>query len=276
MCEVWFRIDKAGEYDGMLAWLAKQGVFIGLHHWGIVDDTYKTNIASTNTTIRQKTLQQIKDTIDIGERIECAYVNIHCGAQASEEISFGPTRQVLMEDWFAEKMQAETIFFESMAYLSGYAKEKGVLLTVETLPGLEARDTRLNTYEPGNISYVTILEAGKRGSFVANDITHTATQLFLEDTNPQSVWKNLMAFSQAAAPFTRLLHINTVSQPFVGVDSHDGLLPADFARNVFPSRAQIKQFLALFARRDDVFVIPEPHTHMQENYQALVQLVSEV
>src|SRR3989344_882128 len=85
LCEVWFRIDKASDYTEMLDWLTAQGVSVGLHHWGLVDGRYKTNIASKNTNIRQKTLQQIKDTIDIGARIECAYVNMHCGAQAIEE-----------------------------------------------------------------------------------------------------------------------------------------------------------------------------------------------
>ncbi|MBI3251620.1 MAG: hypothetical protein HYZ62_01780, partial [Candidatus Andersenbacteria bacterium] len=70
-CEVWFRIDKANEYTQMLTWLTAQSVSVGLHHWGLVDGKYKTNIASKNRTIRQKTIQQIKDTIDIGARMEC-------------------------------------------------------------------------------------------------------------------------------------------------------------------------------------------------------------
>src|SRR5258708_1198468 len=80
LCEVWFRIDKKDEYAEMLNWLGAQKVAVGLHHWGLIEGKYKTNLASTYPTIRQKTIQQIKDTIDVGASLaDCAYVNVHCG-----------------------------------------------------------------------------------------------------------------------------------------------------------------------------------------------------
>lgn len=274
MCEVWFRIDRAREYDHMLAWLAQEKVAVGLHHWGTVRGNIKTNIASTNEEIRTTTLQQIKDTIDIAADRGCAYVNAHCGAQATEKISFNPTRQELADEKRADESEAKKIFLALADALFGYAKERGALLTIETLTGREpaGEHNRVDFYDSGTMRYSSLLEMGRRGGYIANDIAHTASQIMMEETDPARVWQKLFEFTKVAAPYTRLLHINTITPPFNGTDSHDGILPEDFALGGFPSLEQVRLFLAVFRGRDDVFVVPEPRDKMRENYLELQRL----
>lgn len=275
-CEVWFRIDKADEYNDMLAWLQKQNVAVGLHHWGLIDGKFKTNIASSNTSIREQTIQQIKDTITIGADIGCVYVNAHSGAQATETISFNPMTQALLVEDRASKELSEKLFLQSAEELFAFAKQKNVLLTIETLPALEPTDSRLHTYDAGNMDYQTLLTMKEFGGYLANDITHTACQMFMKKTNQETVWQTLLDFTKEAASFTRLLHVNTLIPPFGGVDSHDGILEEDFKHGVFPNMEQIKRWLSLFENRPDVYVVPEPKTNMPENYRILRELVEQI
>lgn len=269
LCEVWFRIDKAEEYDSMLAFLAAEKVKVGLHHWGLIDGKYKTNIASGDEHIRTQTLAQIKDTIEIGAKIECAYVNAHCGAQANEIISFEPFEQQLLSTGKIHSAEAEKIFLESAAQLQEFAQRKGVTLTIETLPGAESATSREDIYVPGNTPYLTLLQLSSIGAFMANDFTHTASQIMLATQDLSAIWNRLFEFTKTAAPITRLLHVNTVIPPFNGSDSHNGILPEDFSAGAFPTAEQIKELLRIFKDRDDVCAIPEPHTDMRKNTQAL-------
>lgn len=276
MCEVWFRVDKADEYSDMLAWLAKHNVRAGLHHWGLIDGTFKTNITSPDAHIRQETIKQIKETIDIGARIGCAYVNAHCGARATEKISFVEDAQELVGFESADEQLSKNLFFEATGKLFKYARQQEVLLTIETLPGLEKRSgyARYDTYDPVSTNYRTLLTMAKKGGYIANDITHTASQIFLETQDIQLVWQRLYAFTKEAVPYTRLLHVNTFPPPFNGTDSHHGILPEDFEIGGFPSREQVSSLLALFKGRDDVFAVPEPQDKMRKNFLALRELAA--
>lgn len=277
LAEMWFRIDKAHEYADKFAWLAQQKVSVGLHHWGIIEGSYKTNLASVNELIRKATIQQVKDTIDVGARIDCVYVNVHCGAQGTEKIAFDPYRQELLPIDFSDTTMAERLLMESAKEIFEYAQQRSVVLTIETLPKLEQTDhTRAHTHDAKNIHHRILLKLKSIGGYIANDIVHTGTQLFKDSVQLDQSWQELLAFTQEAADITRLLHINTVTEPFDGTDSHNGMLAEDFAAGAWPSLEQIKELLRLFKDRDDVFVIPEPRDNMQKNYRALVNLCQEL
>ncbi len=278
MCEMWFRVDRAKDYDRKFKWLNKEGVDVGLHYWGICKNNFKPNLATNNKKIRNEALEQIKKTIDIGEIIGCVYVNIHPGAQVAEKLHFNPTRQKPV--WFDKtpREEAEKLCLAALEELSGYASEKDVLLTVETIcRGEQMTDDRTAFYEPGNLRLEVIEKAASRGINVANDLAHTVTWAKAEGQDAYNeMWDKLKGFTDKTKNATSLLHINTVSKPFNGTDSHDGITPEDEKKGVFPSRNKLLEILRLFKDRDDVFAVPEPKVEMSANYQNLVKIMNDL
>lgn len=283
MCELWFNVGAASDYEPMIAWLLERRVVIGLHHWGICAGNIKTNLATQDEAVWQETVRQIKTTIDIGQRIGCVYVNMHPGALYLESIDFATQQQRLLPDRATSPEVGWRRLQEAATQLHAYALQKGVVLTVETLPGAENQhyEARQQRYQPFNTPLPVMEQLVAAGSYLANDITHTIGSVTdrteTESTaTPDSLFTQVMAFSRKTQPATRLLHVNTIMPPFDGTDSHDGLLDSDWQAGCFPSRAQLIEWLRLFAGRADVYAVPEPRVDMQANYQALRQLVAEV
>lgn len=277
-CEVWFRIDKAAAYSDMLDWLQQQKVQVGLHHWGMTRDGYKTNLATNDEGVRQESIAQVKHTIDIGTRIKCAYVNVHPGAQLLETVDLETQTQKPVEIVVTDQTEAIQHLLAAAKELQAYAFERGVLLTIETMPAAEGYDVhrRDRSYFPGNIPLEAFGRLVTQGNYIANDITHTAAALTRQTTDAGQLWHSLVQFTRDIAPATRLLHVNTLLPPHDGRDSHDGILNEDFAKGVFPSLEQWQQLLRIFRDRDDLYVIPEPNAAMRANYVALQELVSHI
>lgn len=276
MCEIWFDVRKAAEYQPMFDWLAARKVKIGLHYWGLIDDKIKPNLCASNAHIRAATIDQMMQTITIAHEIKAVYVNIHPGAQALEEMNFDRRTQELVPGEKVGEAKAWQALSESAKQLQDYAQQRDVLLTIETLPGREAEkyEARESLYDPGNASLDWLLKLGQQGNFIANDITHTSSTLAIVNNDPVVMWQGLMDFSRQAAAQTRLVHLNTMIPPFNGTDSHNGLLEEDWAGDAWPNLDQIREFLTLFKNRDDVFIVPEPRLNMRENYQQLTKLAA--
>ncbi len=278
LCEVWFRIDKAGDYEDMLAFLGQHEVNVGLHHWGLAAGKYKTNLATSNADIRQETIQQIKDTIDVAAQIGGVYVNAHPGAAQVEELDLEAGTQKPVAGEVTDPEESGALFLTAAEELEGYAKEKNMVLTLETLPAREqyTLHDRTRIFDPQSVPLAVMGKLGVQGNWLANDLTHTLAALGVWETDEVRRWELFMSFTAATAPFTRLIHANTLVPPYNGTDSHDGVTPEDFARGVAPSRNQFIEIFKLFAGRDDVFVIPEPHSNMQGNFRALQELVKSI
>lgn len=276
MCEIWFRVDKAHEYREMLNHLKAQKVAFGLHYWGLIQNKYKPNIATHHQDIRGETILQMKKTIDVAHKEGAVYVNIHPGILSIEEMDFGTHRQAVSS--LHEKTPSDTaraITHENMEALHNYATTREVTLTVETLPAGEVPGSdREEVYFPGDAPLVLLQELADKGFYVANDITHTASQIGLINSEDAFLWEHLLDATQALAPQTKLVHVNTVVPPWNGTDSHHGLLPEDYKVGAWPSLDRIAQLLSIFKDRDDVYIVPEPNNKMQENYRALVKLVA--
>jgi hypothetical protein len=278
LCEMWFRIDRAAEYDDMLSWLGQRGVRVGLHHWGLAQGNYKTNLATNNEEIRQESIQQIKDTINVGASIKCAYVNAHPGAAQLEISNMETGDAEPAAGAITDPEESGALFLLAAGELQSYAQEKGVLLTLETLPGRETYQAhnRSRLYDPQNVPLAVMSKLGAQGNWLANDITHTLAALSAWETDEAQLEQQLLAFTRAVEPFTRLLHVNTLRLPHDGADSHDGITEIDFLRPVSPDKAKIMELLSIFKERGDVFVIPEPRTNMQNNWRALQELVKSI
>lgn len=280
MCELWYDIHKQDDYHDIITWLEEQNVSIALHHWGVAQGKYKTNLTTNHQGVRSDTVQQIQETIDIASTLSNpAYVNAHPGGRYLETTNLETGEQALVPDAYTPPEEADSIFFESVEYLQEYADSRGVLLTLETLPGSEAPipGARTEAYVPDNVPLATMERMRDVGGFLANDLTHTAGQLAMESNTLTSMWEKLYAFTKQTADMTRLLHINTVTPPYNGTDSHHGITEHDFVGDEFPSRDQLKKILSLFKNRDDVFVLTEPQViATQANFRALKQLVEEL
>ena len=278
MAEVWFDVTKAFEYNDMLEWLTKYNVAIGLHHWGVVDKNIKPNLATQDEHVRNETIRQIKQTIDIGASIGCAYVNAHPGAEALETIDFTRWRQEMMPGKDTPAEVSQKLFLDAAQELTAYAESKNVLLTIESITARESRinPDRFDIYDSKNISLENLELAAKQGAWFANDISHTATRILVEEQDKDIAWKRVMDFSKRMAPRTRLIHMNVITPPYNGTDSHDGITDTDFTQDTFPNKQQVLEFLKLFKNRDDVFVVNEPKGDVLGNFTALQALAREL
>ncbi|MEX2055189.1 MAG: TIM barrel protein [Candidatus Andersenbacteria bacterium] len=274
-CEVWFAVEESEKYTDALQWFRARNVDLGLHHWGICEGGIKANLATDNNAVREQTINQIKQTINIAADIDCVYVNAHPGAACLEKLQFDPLRQELVPQSCTTPERAAELFLAAATELRRYAEEKQVLLTFETIVGAEKVDDvdRHNIYVSHTISPETLSQFAKDGGHLANDIAHTASFFSLNEAAPAAIWSRLMAFTRAVKQSTKLLHINRVLPPYNGTDSHDGISEADWQAEGIPTREQLREFLQVFKNRDDVFVIPEPKGDMAGNFQALQALV---
>ena len=276
MCEIWFRVDKVHEYREMLGYLKAQKVAFGLHYWGLIQNKYKPNIATHHKDIREETIAQMKEAIDVAQREDAVYVNIHPGILSVEEMNFTTHRQAVSSNHEVTPSDtARTITHENVNILHDYALKKGVTLTIETLPAGEVPGSdREEAYFLGDAPISLSQDLADNGFYIANDITHTASQIGLINSEDAFLWKHLLDTTHSLAPQTKLVHVNTVVPPWNGTDSHHGLLPEDYAVNAWPSLDRIAQLISIFKDRDDVYIVPEPNHNMQENYQALVKLIA--
>ncbi len=274
MCEVWFDVTKTESYTEIFAWLAKHNVSVGLHHWGVIDANIKTNLATQDEHIRTTTINQMKLTIDIGQQIGCAYVNAHPGAQHVETIDFTDWKQEILPDKRTPPDIAAKLFWQAAQELTQYANDRGVLFTIESITARESaiNHDRLNMYDPGNMPLATLEEFSQRGGWFANDISHTGSHFLVSEQNTDAAWQRAMEFSERMAARTRLIHMNVITPPFNGTDSHDGITDADFEKETFPNKQGVIDFLKLYTDRDDVFVVNEPKEDVAGNYQALMEL----
>lgn len=276
MCEVWCRADQLEQYEEPLAWFRRRNVSVGLHYWGICRGNILPNMATRNKELRAESLAQVKRTIDFAQRQRCIYVNIHPGAQFLEQIIFEPLTFSRVDGSATERATAERLMSEAAHELHEYASARGVVLTIETITRYMKRRPleadRDDFYDPGPMPLSYLAELTRQGLQLANDITHTAAALPWVNPTRDALWEGLWDFTQRTAAQTRLVHINTLTPPYNGTDSHDGVTEEDWLRGVFPNREQVAALLALFTARADVFAVPEPLRNMAGNYQALAAL----
>lgn len=279
MCEVWFNILEADSYLSLFEWMSAHHVLIGLHHWGMAQGKYKTNLAAKDDAIRFESINQIKQTIDIAADIDAVYVNAHPGARMAEMLNLETWAEQPLPETELEDVVAKDRFLSAANDLLAYAEDKNILLTIETLPGAEIASggDRTNIYIPGNASLNWLEEMCQQGGTLANDITHTLGMIALTEQHPDAIWEQFMEFTRRVASSTRLLHVNTVHPPLNGTDSHNGITDIDFAGDVFPDKERMKEWLRVFYNCDNVYAVLEPKSNtMQENYRALVRLAEEL
>ncbi|MFC1653263.1 TIM barrel protein [Patescibacteria group bacterium] len=274
-CEVWYRIDKPEWYSNYFTFFKKNRINSGLHYWGAVDQAYETNIAYPGE-IQEKSIKLIEKCIDVAAQNKCHYVNIHAGARKLTRLDMKTLRfNVDQYSLEVSEKDADTAQKESLIHLSNYASDKGVLFLVETIPAkIHNKDTR---HKPEPYYAMTSQNLLKRATqdniSITNDFCHTFSEEFEKPLD--QLWKSLWDKTSKLAPYTKLLHINTLVSPYNGTDTHHGITNEDFEIDgIFPTKEKLKEALSLFRDRDDVWAINEPSENHEDNYFSLKELIN--
>lgn len=275
--EVWFDINRAGEYTQLFAELKRRQIQVGLHFWGALPDGTWANIAYPDTELINASMKLMRQTVDIAAQNSFQYVNIHPGCQAKVSLSF-PLEEFVLLSHPAPLETSLSVFLENLRQLYEYATQCGVVFTVETVP---ARVTK-GWYNPGSritpcniyqLSIKAIEQAVDHRFWVANDFGHTAA--IIADS-PKTVWTHLKEKTQTLAQRTRLIHLGFVVPPYNGTDFHDHLdNPLLETSQAVPNRSQMIELLKLFQDRPDVWILCEPNGEHTKNYFLAQKILEE-
>jgi len=256
--------------------LRAKNIPFGLHYWHVLENGIEPNLAYERDRIAEKTEASMRETIDIAQEVGATYVNIHPGAYSLRELNLDKQYTRTFHDKTISVEEGNLSVEERSKRLNKYAISKNILFLLETLPRNEVArwlgSGRENVKSGNSVTLDVLEKLGIDGLFLNNDFGHTVAQCLSE--TPTEIYQYLLDWTKKLAPFTKLLHINTVRPPFNGTDSHNGVLEEDFTLNVVPNRAQLIELLRLFKDREDVWIIPEPETEkMVDNFRAINDLV---
>lgn len=277
-CEVWYRVDKPSWYKDTFKYLKDRQINTGLHFWGIIDNKWEPNIAYPGPT-RQKSLDLISNSLHMAAKHSFHYVNIHLGNYKLSLIDL--EKHTMLPDLESKKIDintAENTMSDSLQKLYKLADDLEVQLYVETVPAKiklnpPDRNKVTNQYSMPPSSLIKL--AKKQKLLITNDISHTFSTKY--DLPLKNLWQHLWSTTVALAPYTKLLHINTVVPPYNGTDSHHGITEDDFSlKGIFPTKERFKKILSLFKDRNDVWAINEPSQNHTKNYFALKKLLKSI
>lgn len=270
--EVWFRLDWAEKIEPMYAALQEKNIPFGIHFWAISSEGFEPNLAIETDGLAAESIELIKQTIDIAAAVGAEYVNVHPGALRRKYLNLDKGLMVVLDEEPTDLATAEQILFASVEKINSYAQKKKVKLLLETLPRYECVNWselgRTEIQRADNLSVETLLKLGEHGFLLTNDFGHTLASY--PELHGQELQSKLIEMTEKLAPFTKLIHLNTVCPPFNGTDSHNGILPEDFAQQVIPDEVTVKQLLSQFQAREDVWTVLEaPIQQMVQNYEVL-------
>ncbi len=276
-CEIWYNADKPEMYADIFAETHRLGIETNLHFWGSIPDGTMVNLSYPDNDIRTQSKIRIKQTIDIAAINKSHYVNIHPGSRAHMRMNLTDMSfQVLTKP--ADTNASNHVLVESLSELGKYAASRYVALTIETVPPYNTIDNeasrtpanRIPIYQPDSQSVLQAVLDSKTA--LANDFGHTAAQIISDDR--QKVWRNLLTFTEKAAPVTQLIHMGFLVPPFNGTDYHNTLEnPVFTSGQALPNYSETIQLLKFFKNRSDVRILVEPDGDHLTNYYAAKKLL---
>jgi sugar phosphate isomerase/epimerase len=276
--EVWFHQNNKNQYTELFTKLKKYAPASGLHFWGFLSDGSLATLSYPNSTVINQSILLIKDTIDIAAANKFTYVNIHPGPRSLVTMDFTTQKWTVKTKPYTIA-QAEPVFLESASILSSYAKERGVLLTVETVPVRSTNGwlTETSPHTPINLFELPIQslhKAATLGIAIANDFVHTAATRITNDDH--MLWNHVKTNTARLAPYTKLIHIGFAIKPFTGTDCHDSLENPKFeTSDTLPNKMQTIELLTLFINRPDVNALVEPRDNHVNNFLLAKDLLTQ-
>lgn len=269
MVEIWYNASRPADYDEMFAYLSTEGMDIGLHYWGALPNQILTNISYPDSNVAKPSLELMYGTIDVAAKHKCVYVNVHPDLYSLLSVNFD-TMDIRVASEQANQETMNSTFIERITALHTYARSKGVVLTVETVP---MRDTpswkpdrdRSTAIDIHQMPMGVFLDLATRGIAIANDFSHTASNVISDDR--RTIWRYLYDTTKALAPATQLIHLGFIVPPYNGVDFHDSLENTVLdTPDAIPNKKQMIDILKLFKNRDDIWILVEPKTDHVKNY----------
>lgn len=277
-CEVWFRLDWREQFSEIFSYLKAQQINFGLHFWAILPGGLEPNLAYEKNGIANETQKLIRQCIDVASTVGASYVNTHPGSLLLKKLDLTRKELIFLTGQEVDASAAQQSLLVRAQELDAYAKKKNVLFLIETVPKNEAWHWRdfsghLRARRGQNVPPEFLYPLTKAGISLTNDFGHSAASW--EESKREVIFAKLKKLTERLASQTKLIHLTTNAPPFNGTDSHNGILPKDFASGVLPDENQLRQLLSLFQDRDDVWIIPEPEiADMVDNYFALVSMVN--
>ncbi len=271
--EIWYRYDQPELYTEMLDYLKEKQINFGFHYWGVVLDRILPSFCYQQEDQYRAGIDSIKTAIDAAAAAGANYVNYHPGSRVLTRLNEDFNKINIVDKTITDEATALKLLLAATHELSEYGKARNVRALVETMPKFDGShwdesEGRLTVIETHHASLAMIEAVAAADNLVTNDFGHTAASLVSDDRN--QLWEYLRSATLSLAPQTALLHINTVTEPFNGTDSHNGILSEDWQAGAFPNEAQFLELLKPFLDRDDVWTILEPpEGKMLENYIAL-------
>jgi sugar phosphate isomerase/epimerase len=269
MVEIWYNASRPADYDDMFAYLSRRKIDVGLHYWGALPNHLLTNISYPDPKVAKPSLELMYATIDVAAAHTCTYVNVHPDIYSLLEVNFS-TMAIRIASEPANPNTMNKVFIEHITALNRYAKSKGVVLTVETVP---MRDTpswkperdRTRVINIHQMPMGVLVDLSAQGVSLANDLGHTASNVISDDRD--AIWKFLFQTTQTLASATRLIHLGFIVPPYNGVDFHDSLAnPVLDTNDAIPNKQQMIELLKLFKNRYDVWILVEPKEDHVKNY----------
>jgi len=278
--EVWFDVRRSGQYNNLFDFLKENKTPAGLHFWGITKDGCEANITYPDKTLNQESFQLMQDTIDIAGRHNCIYVNIHLGTRTKITMDlYNEKANVLTEP--ADLQTCQETFVHNIGLLSQYAKDRNVILTIETIPQTIYSDWskdpvlgRQNPIPSYPLPLSTYEPCIRSGAYVANDFGHTVALSITED--PNFAWDTLFETSKSLVQSTKLLHLGFIVPPYNGSDFHDQLdNPLMDTDKAIPNTKHMTELLKLFQNRNDVYALVEPQNDHPKNFRLASKILAD-
>jgi len=280
-CEVWFRLDWKERYTPLFKYLRENKISFGLHFWATVDKKYFPCLLTLERKMAQKTFKLLKQALDIAGEWGASYLNFHPEAYHLNLLDLD--KQTIRTVNSNKPIDKEKSFDQLLYYLEkiqAYAKEKNVVPLIETVPKYMPSDVkdqklgRLRVQKSEGLETERYFKLADHRYPICLDLGHTMAQLVTDDR--QQVIDHLIKAAKRLVESIGLIHVNTLSAPFVGTDSHDGVLDKDFKAGVVPNKKELITILSLFKKKD-VWLIPEPPTkEMVDNHFALKKIVAQI
>jgi hypothetical protein len=279
--EVWFRLDWAKKYTPVFNYLKKNKISFGLHYWAMISGRYYPNLLTWNQSVAEETFKTIIETLKIGAQWGASYVNFHPEAYHLALLDLNKSTVKIVDQ--NKPLDRDKSFQQLINYLEKikqYGQTKGVIPFIETVPkyGLtnfnDMQTNRTDIQKIEGLETERFFTLAEMGYPICFDIGHVISQII--SNNRQKVFNYLFHAAKKLKSAVGLMHITTNLPPFNGVDSHSGILDADFKQDVLPNKEQLIKLLSLFKDKD-VWLIPEPQKgKMLANYFRLQELVADL
>ena len=246
MVEIWFNAGRPNDYNEIFAYLKGKPVDIGLHYWGALPNNILTNITYPDASVNKPSLRLCHAAIDTAAAHNCSYINFHPDVYSLLHVDFS-SMAIRVASETTDYKTFMTSFIKNFVALNAYARSRGVLLTVETLP---MRDTpswapdrdRTRVIDIHEVPVSVLVDLAAQGVAIANDICHTACNLITPDRAP--IWEFLQTATRTLAPQTRLIHMGFLAPPYNGVDFHNSLdNPVFQTRDAIPNKTEMVALL---------------------------------